>query len=159
MTTKNYSRLELASNQLEAAIGLFISGGDRFSVITLAGAADVILSRLILNKGKENFTDVMLRSESNKEQKTREEFGREVNNLFFINQLKHLDPDDDGYIDLDPEECAIGAILKALPNHIMLTGRREGFVNVFLLWVKQNLDPKIYNIDCDPNWAPFQEES
>ena len=159
MTIKNYSRLELASNQLEAAIGLFISGGDRFSVITLAGAADVILSRLILNRGKENFTDVMLKSESNKEQKNREEFGREVNNLFFINQLKHLDPDDDGYIDLEPEECAIGAILKALPNHIMLTGQREGFVNVFLLWIKQNLDPKIYNVDCDPNWVPSREES
>jgi hypothetical protein len=158
MTVKNYSRLELASNQLEAAISLFISGGDRFSVITLAGAADVILSRLILNKGKENFTDVILKAESDKEQKTREELGREVNNLFFINQLKHMDPDDDGYIDLDPEECAIGAILKALPNYIMLTEQRKNFVKLFLLWVKLNLDPKIYNVDCDPNWVPSCEE-
>lgn len=50
MTLKSYTRFELAENQLEAAIGLFGSGGDRFSVISLAGAADVILSRLVLNR-------------------------------------------------------------------------------------------------------------
>lgn len=50
MTLKSYTRFELAENQLEAAIGLFGSGADRFSVISLAGAADVILSRLVLNR-------------------------------------------------------------------------------------------------------------
>lgn len=158
MTIKNYTRFELASNQLEAAIGLFISGSDRFSVITLAGAADVILSRLILNKGKENFTDVMLKSNLQTEQKSREDFGLEVNNMFFVNQLKHLDPGDDGYIDLEPEECAIGAILKAVANYVTYTEQRKGFVEVFLLWVKMNLDPKIYNVDCDPNWTPSCEK-
>ncbi|NBB33762.1 hypothetical protein [Pseudomonas sp. BC115LW] len=155
MTTKKYSRLELASNQLEAAIGLFVSGGDRFSVITLAGAADVILSRLILNKGKENFTDAILKTE--KVQKTREELGREVNDMFFINQLKHMDPGDDGYIDLEPEDCAIGAILKALANYVTLVEQRKSFVDVFLVWVRLNLDPNIYNVNCDPNWAPLRQ--
>ena len=60
MTNKVYTRLELAANQLEAAISLFVAGRDRFSVITLAGAADVILSRLVINAGRENFTDSVI---------------------------------------------------------------------------------------------------
>jgi hypothetical protein len=156
VTLRTYTRLELASNQLNAAIGLFVSGGDRFSVISLAGAADVILSRLVLNSGQENFTDSVLRSETERgaTRKTREEIGRELNDTLFINQLKHMDDDDDGYIEFNPQECAIGAILKALANYVHLTGRKDKFVLAFLAWVKLNLDPKKYNVDCDPNWKP-----
>lgn len=154
MTNKKYTRLNLASNQLEAAISLFLSGGDRFSVITLAGAADVILSRLVLNTGEENFTDLVLKTESNKLENTRETLGRDINDLFFINQIKHLDPDDDGYIDLNPEECAIGAILKTLPNHIKLTDQHSALITSFLTYIKKTLDPTIYNTECDPNWVP-----
>ncbi|WP_455926925.1 hypothetical protein [Pseudomonas capeferrum] len=155
MTSKKYFRVELASNQLKAAICLFIAGQDRFSVITLAGAADVILSRLVLNKGKENFTEVMLRQEANAESRTKtcEEFGLEVNNMLFINQLKHMDSGDDGYIELDPEECALAAILKALANYVTLAGQQEDFVKGFFFWMKLNLDPKKYNVDRDPNWV------
>lgn len=159
MTLKIYTRLELAANQLKAAIGLFISGGDRFSVISLAGAADIILSRLVINKGQENFTETVLNAEVERSGtvRTREEFGKELNDLFFINQLKHMDDDDDGYIELDPEECALGAILKALANYVSLAGKRDDFVLAFLAWVKLNLDPKKYNVDCDPNWVPPAE--
>ena len=155
MTSKKYLRLELASNQLQAAIGLFIANRDRFSVITLAGAADVILSRLVLNTGNENFTDVMLKLDSDPESKTksREEFGLEVNNMLFINQLKHMDSGDDGYIELDPEECALAAILKALANYVSLAGQKEDFIQAFFCWMKLNLDPEKYNIDRNPNWV------
>ena len=161
MTLRTYTRLELAANQLNAAVGLFVSGGDRFSVISLAGAADVILSRLVLNTGQENFTDSILKSENERggTRKTREELGRELNDTLFINQLKHMDDGDDGYIELDPEECAIAAILKALANYVQLAGRKDEFVLAFLAWVKLNLDPKKYNVDCDPNWKPSLAEA
>jgi hypothetical protein len=48
------------------AVVLLAGGGDKFSAITLAGAADVILSQLVLNEGKENFTDQMLAKEFEK---------------------------------------------------------------------------------------------
>lgn len=155
MTLKAYTRLELAANQLEAAISLFVAGRDRFSVITLAGAADVILSRLIINAGEENFTESILKEEADQggPVRTREEVGHKINNLFFINQLKHMDDDEDGYIELDPDECAIGAILKALANYVVLAGQKDRFVQAFLSWVKLNLDPRKYNVDCDPNWV------
>ncbi|MGE3480458.1 MAG: hypothetical protein AB7K73_03490 [Gammaproteobacteria bacterium] len=156
MTLRTYSRLELAENQLRAAIGLFVSGGDRFSVISLAGAADVLLSRLVLNTGQENFTESALRREMERggQPVTREEFGKGMNDTLFINQIKHMDNNDDEYIEFDPEECALGAILKAIANYATLGGRNRDFVLAFMAWVKLNLDPEKYNVDCDPNWAP-----
>ncbi len=160
MSIKSYTRLELAANQLEAAIGLFVSGRDRFSVISLAGAADVILSRLVINNGQDNFTESMLKEavEKGNVSMTREEFGKDMNDTLFINDLKHMDDKEDGYIELDPEECALAAILKALANYVMLAGRKDNFVKAFFVWMKLNLDPTKYNVGCDPNWVPGRTE-
>lgn len=159
MTLKSYTRFELAENQLEAAIGLFVSGGDRFSVISLAGAADVILSRLVLNRGQTNFTEHLLKREANHDNSgaTRESFGKSINDTLVINQIKHMDDDEDGFINIEPEECALGAILKALVNYTIIAGKNKEIVQAFMAWVRLNLDPKKYNIYCDPNWKPPDE--
>lgn len=156
MTIKTYKRLSLAENQLETAIGLFVSDGDKFSVITLAGAADVILCQLVLKSGQENFTDCMIRHHSDDclSDETRAIHGRQINDTLLINDLKHMDADEDGFIVMDVEECALGAILKAVANYVMIAGRDKNFIKAFLAWVRMNLDPKKYNINCDPNWKP-----
>lgn len=156
MTIKIYKRIELAENQLETAIGLFLAGADKFSVITLAGAADVILCRLVLNTGRENFTDFMIKEFSNEcpSNENRASHGRHINDLCHINDLKHMDEGDDGFINMDVDECALTSILKALPNYFMLAGRDKDFVKAFLAWVKLNLDPKKYDVNCDSNWKP-----
>jgi len=107
MTLKTYSRFDLAKNQLKTAIGLFVSGGDRFSVITLAGAAVVILSRLVTDRGQENFTDISMCHETERggQPGTRPVYDKGMNYTLFINQIKHMD--DDGFIDLD----AVGSSL------------------------------------------------
>src|SRR5229473_274023 len=150
MAVQSYQRLDLAANQLETAIGLFISGRDRFSVITLAGAADVILSQLIINKGEENFIEFSLHKDDDKTL-TRGALGAQVNEILRINELKHMDEEDEGYVVMDIEQCALAAISKAIANFVILRGHVD-FVKAFLAWVKLNLDPKIYNVDCDPDW-------
>ena len=156
MTIQTYTRLELAKNQVEAAVGLFVSGGDRFSVISLAGAADVILSRWVINRGEENFTEYSLRLESERHgsHDSRETHGKSLNDTLFINQLKHMDDHDDGYIEMEPDECALAAILKALANYVILAGKQRDFVQAFMAWIILNLDPKKYNIYGDPKWEP-----
>jgi hypothetical protein len=156
MTTKTYKRFDLAEKQLETAIALFVSGGDKFSVITLAGAADVILCCLILNSGQENFTDSLIRefSGDSPSKETRATHGRDINDTLFINDLKHMDEGEDGCVTMDVDECAVGAILKALANYVAIAGRDKNFVKAFLAWVQLNLDPKKYNIYCDSNWKP-----
>lgn len=154
MSTETYTRLQLAESQLKSAIGLFIAGQDKFSVITLAGAADVILARLVLNAGKETFTDSMLEKHRAAcgPAETREIRGKAINDTLFINHLKHMDDDDDGYIEIEPEECALGAILKALANYLQVHGHQRDLFNAFRLWMTQNLDHGKYNVRCDPNW-------
>jgi len=154
MTIQTYKRLELAERQLETAIALFLSGGDKFSAITLAGAADVILCRLVLNEGQENFTDFLIREFSGDplSNETRASHGREINDTLFINDLKHMDEGEDGYIVMDVNECALATIMKALVNYVTIAGRDKDFVKAFLAWVRLNLDPKKYNIDGHQNW-------
>lgn len=156
MTNKTYNRLDLAQNQLEAAIGLFVSGGDRFSSISLAGAADVIFCRLLITRGVENFTEFSLRLERERggDPGSREDHGKELNDTLFINHLKHMDDGDEGFIDLDPDECALAAILKAVANFVILADKQHDFVQAFMAWVRINLDPNKYNIYGDPNWKP-----
>jgi hypothetical protein len=155
MTERKYTRLQLASFQLEAAIGLYITGRDRFSVITLAGAADTILSTLVIKNGKETFTEHLLEKTANEggTVMSRADFGRAINDLLGINALKHLDDNDDGIVDLDPEECALAAILKALPNYLILEGHDHNLFLAFRLWVSENLNPQKYNVNFDPNWV------
>ena len=161
MTMRQYTRFELAHNQLEAAIALYITKRDRLSAITLAGAADVLLSQLVLRTGKPNFTDRALEQdlESRQRMVTREIFGKRVNDMLFINQLKHFDDGAQEVVELDVDECALAAILKALANYIDLPEHKHDLVIMFKLWAKQNLDPKKYNIAGDPNWAPQPTEA
>lgn len=161
MAKRSYKRLDLAEHQLEAAVGLFVSGGDRFSVISLAGAADVILSRLVIARGEKNFTEHVMDSEreEGRDPGTREGHGRHINDMFHINAVKHMDADEDGYIEMNPDESALGAVLKALANYTILKGTRKHLVLAFRAWARTNLDPKKYNIESDPNWQPQNEEA
>lgn len=154
MTAYNYTRFDLAHNQLEAAIALYITNRDRLSAITLAGAADVILSQLVLRAGLPNFTDRVLEKEveAGRAAISREIFGKEINDMLCINQLKHFDDDALEFVELDVDECALAAILKALANYVKLPEHERELVLVFKLWAKQNLDSRIYNTDFDPNW-------
>jgi hypothetical protein len=62
-----------------------------------------------------------------------------------------MDDGDDGYIDMDLDACALGAILKALANYVRIAGREKNFVKAFLAWIRLNLDQTKYNIHYDPN--------
>jgi hypothetical protein len=43
----------MASHQLETALQLYFAGGELYSVITLAGAADEVFGQLLRSQGKE----------------------------------------------------------------------------------------------------------
>lgn len=145
MSQKAHKRFDFATNQLEMALKLFLAGGDKFSVITLAGAADVIFSELVSRKGKENFTGIISKKE--KDTRSRQEVGKEINNILFINALKHFDPGDDEYLTFDVDECALGAIFKALANYNILEGKKGELIQAFSCWVRNNLDLKKYSLD------------
>lgn len=144
---KTYQRFELAAKQLETAIMLFLTVQDGLSAITLAGASDVIFCELVNREGKKNFIDIITYEKD--KGGSREDIGKEINDLLYINSLKHFDRDDEEHIILDVNECAVAAILKALANYSMLDGKNEQLILAFRYWVKMNLDPDKYNLQED----------
>lgn len=133
---RTYQRFQLAANQLETAIMLFLTQIDKLSAITLAGASDVIFCELVNREGKKNFTDLLAEKENG--ERDREKIGTQINNLLRINALKHFDMNDEEYIEIDVDECAVAAILKALANYNMLDGKDDKLIQAFRYWVSVN---------------------
>jgi hypothetical protein len=135
----SHGKLDIAAGQLKSAFLLLASGGDRFSAITLAGAADVILSQLVLSEGKENFTDFMVKKEFEKTgiQLTRTAAGRTYNDLLMINALKHMDPGDGDFIEIDLELDTLATVAKAMANYAMLLGQDMELIQAFRAWARQ----------------------
>jgi len=104
MTKSRYQRIDLAARQLERSVRMFLNGQDRFSVITLAGAASGILTQLVLNVGKQPFVDYARIVQSKLFGPTtppREKFNRHINDRFGINALRHHAANDPPTLDLD----------------------------------------------------------
>jgi hypothetical protein len=130
------TKLRLAEQQLETAIGLFINGRDRVSAITLAGAADGILHGLVIKAGKQPFADyVVAVSEAMAGQTpSKAKAAKHINDKLNINDLKHTDADDADEVVFDVDISALGAILKAIANHHALGLDEPKFNKGMLQW-------------------------
>ena len=130
------SKLALAQQQLETAIGLFVSRRDRLSAIPLAGAADGFLHGLVLKTGKAPFADYAMGvSEAlSGETPAKAKFARHINDKLNINDLKHMDETQDDHVVIDVDISAFGAILKAIANHHTLIPEHPDFIKAMLQW-------------------------
>lgn len=136
MAERTVSKLELAEQQLETAIALFVSRRDRISAITLAGAADGILHGLLLNSGKQPFSDyaMCVREALSGQTPAKAKFAKHINDTLKINDLKHMDEGGPDQVTLDVDISALGAILKAIANHHKLVPEHPDFIKAMLQW-------------------------
>ena len=136
MAEVRYHKSFIAKSQLETAIFLFLSGRDRSSVITLAGAASTILDRLVRNEGKEPFVDYACRihREVGGYMPKRKSYSHHIDNRLGIIVHKHMDEQDFETVDLDLEEMASDALTRAVADYVKLNGQDELFVKAFLQW-------------------------
>ncbi|OYV75220.1 MAG: hypothetical protein B7Z66_13820 [Chromatiales bacterium 21-64-14] len=65
---------------------------------------------------------------------------KDINATLFINEVKHFDDRNCEFIKFDAEECALGAILKAITDYKTLTGDVSAAMKALLGWTCQNLD-------------------
>ncbi len=133
---KKVTKLVLAQQQLKTAIGLFVSRTDRVSAITLAGAADGILHGLALKAGKQPFSDYAMGvSEAlSGETPAKAKYARHINDKLNINDLKHMDEEEEDDVTIDTDVSALGAILKAIANHHLLVPEHPDFIKAMLQW-------------------------
>jgi len=154
MSAALHSKLDIARAQLGSAVMLFANEIDGVSAITLAGAADVILSQLLLNAGKKNFSDELMKKEAETSgvMPARDAHGHAVNNMLMINALKHMDSGDDDFLEMDVFVSSLATVAKAVANYVMLIGvsaHEQDFVKVFKMWATIHA-PKGLDEDGNP---------
>jgi len=136
--TAEYHKLDIARGQLETAIRLFlVDGCDMFSAITLAGAAGEVLHQLVLRAGKRPFVDYTMKVHDWKKlgpTPSRNAVIKHIHKLLFINEMKHHDKDAQDIIQLDAEESALAAILKAVVDYKTLTGEETDAMKAIFAW-------------------------
>jgi hypothetical protein len=127
------TRLQVAEHQLEKALLLFLDENDYVSAITIAGASEEILGKLLEKEGKDhamgrfiNFCIAEGKTVSNVNWSSRD-FAGMAN--FYRNSLKHYT--DDEVITIPPE-AAIEILDRAINNYWSLTGRTTTSISRFM---------------------------
>lgn len=124
---QSYERQQIAEIQLETALRLYFEGADFFSVLTLAGAAEEILGRLVEGRGGECSVNSLSKAMSRIHWF---EFGENLPPKAFVtranrtpNALKHAGGGDTAPVVLDIEEEAADMLDRAVTNYWTLADR------------------------------------
>lgn len=124
---QTYDKQTVATHQLETALRLFFEAADYLSVITLAGAAEEILGKLLAAKGIENSLDNLKTAVSAihehlyGEPLTKTAAAQRAN--LARNHLKHHDPDDSPTVTLDAKQEAEDLLNRGIDNFWLLEKR------------------------------------
>ncbi len=120
MTECTYLRVDLAKEQLEVALSLFLEKQSYAAAITLAGAAEEILGKELVRQKKQpvlewKFTQMvvfhkLLHGEDLKSKK----FFAEENRI--RNDLKHFDENENSTLTTDLEDAACWMLVRACEN-------------------------------------------
>jgi len=125
MTVESHSKRIIALTQLETALRLLGEGEDYYSVVTLAGAADEILGRLLESQGGLSALASLTKAAAAIHTKVH---GTPYSEKVFIeranlarNALKHLHAGGADQVSLDIEEEAADMLDRAVSNYWALT--------------------------------------
>ncbi|MGM8063166.1 hypothetical protein [Vogesella indigofera] len=133
------SNLEIAHRQIERAIVLFLDDRDYVSALTLAGAAEEILGKLLKKEDKEHWLDSISKGalralgflerefQTQEALKARKEIANIANR--HKNIFKHYN--DNGTVTLLVDVAAAEMIDRAISNYFDLTQRETGAMGKF----------------------------
>ena len=114
-------KLDIAVKQLETAIDVFVDRGDYICSITLAGAAEEILGKLIERNGKHPSVDELCASLILKYAPTAD--AKHIRDQYLNkarNSLKHANHVNEDEIEIEVEQEAMSMIIRALNNLVVL---------------------------------------
>lgn len=143
VTAQTYGSVSLAVEQLDDALSLFLDEKHYVSSLTLAGAAEEILGRMIRHAGQDNFLDYKYKTIKPLEELfSRETF--EFKELVYRdnshrNVAKHWNPLDEGRIIRDVEDAALQMLVRALYNYDKLGLDRTTRMHEFETWFYENI--------------------
>ena len=124
MTDQAYDIIDLATQELDAAISLFLARQSFAFVRTLARAAEEILSKALLHRGEQDFVERKrealepLHTFLHRRSLSRAEFIREENHAFIaVTRTESASEPSDTF---DLEEAALWIIVRACHNYDLL---------------------------------------
>ena len=124
MDIREYTKLEIASRQLEMALTIFNSGGGPFSALTLAGAAEEVFGKFVKKNGEPAAIDhladsyIHLKAVHSGEVPSKSEACSRINSA--KNSVKHMNLVGDEYVYLDPKWEAHEMIMRCIVNFKLL---------------------------------------
>ena len=131
------NKIEIARTQIETAIDLFLSNRDFLSALTLAGAAEDILGKLLERDGKKSMLENLYGwfQETTQEKIGFGEFAKKAN--FTRNTLKHASVANEDEIEVFRWET-VQMIMRALFNYKQLVGQPTEKMLEFSEWLQEN---------------------
>lgn len=137
--TESLTNLEIAHRQLERSIELFLDRRDYISALTLAGAAEEILGKLLREEGKTHWLDEittgalkLLGFDGEAPQSPEaKQAGKEIANIsnYYRNRCKHFSDVDHVAFTVDVQAAEM--IDRAISNYWQLTQRETGAMGRF----------------------------
>jgi hypothetical protein len=142
MEKNEHDRLDLATEQLEVAVELFLSKRSFVSALTLAGAAEEVLGKALNHKGQKNwrqkeFDLVALPERASGRQYDWKKFIEETNKT--RNAAKHFRHSQESIIASDTENDSLQMIVRAILNYRDLDLPRKTFIQTFHTWFYDNV--------------------
>jgi hypothetical protein len=154
MSDQPHNKVDLATQQLDEAIGLFLEG-QFVSALRLAGAADEILAKALSDSGKQNFLDWKYEEVEpfhtilHRPPLSKEDFIRGENRA--LSAVTHASASNSP-VTLDLEEAAYSMIVRACHNYDLLGLPRTAKMHKFDNWFSEHViglaDPLPEVCDC-----------
>lgn len=142
MPAETYRRIDLALEQLDAAILLFLGDRKFAAVVTLAGAAELVLGQELTRRGRQAALEHkidqydVVHTLMHGKPLDRRAFRDAENRV--RNALKHFDERDDAEIVVDLEEAAYMMLVRACENALKLDLDVPRF-DAFNEWFYENI--------------------
>jgi hypothetical protein len=133
-----FHKRDIARLQLETAVEIFLTGRHMSAVITLAGAASIILDGLVRVSGREAFIDyaVRIRAAQTGHTPKRKSYAHHIDKTIGVIAHKHLSNDDCHSLVLDLNKLATEGLIRATADYVTLNGEDDPFIRIFYraLW-------------------------
>ena len=143
MPLRTYQRVDLAKEQLETALELFLRRGSFVSALTLAGAAEEILGKALSQRGEKTTleheyplirpVEELFRYESF----SWKEFVEKKN--LVRNAAKHMKDASELIVTADLEDEALWMIVRACDNHARLGLQEAPLMKEFKAWFSEHV--------------------
>ena len=140
MADQTYSLINLATQQLNVAVSLFLTRKSFVSALTLAGAADKILAQALSHRRQQNSLDLrykIMEPILTMRHQTKEDFIKDENRA--LNAIKRVKSAREPPVTLDLEEAAYSMIVRACHNSYLLGLPRTAKIRKFEDWFDEHV--------------------